>query len=157
MSLFRHHGYLAGCFSYVQDWPKTRLTKTNVKTDKSYSVVCYDVLFKNNKIRSCKDDITFHRHRYLCKTNTNDRPPQLICFWMFFVNTLTHPCYTQLHPRYTLLLGLVSNFKLTDPSWTICSFCFLYLSTTIFLQIRLCFTSLKKIKVDFFRGWWLGI
>ena len=36
--------------AFVQDWPKTRLTKTNVKTDKSYSVVCYEVLIKNKQI-----------------------------------------------------------------------------------------------------------
>ena len=35
---------------FVQDWPTTRLTKTNVKTDKSYSVVFYEVLFKNKQI-----------------------------------------------------------------------------------------------------------
>ena len=64
MSLFRHHGYLAGCFSYVQDWPKTRLTKTNVKTDKSYSLVFYDMFICLRTIKYLSHMISRNAHLF---------------------------------------------------------------------------------------------
>ena len=40
------------CSSYVQNLPTTRLTKTNVKTDKSYSLVFYDMFICLRTIKS---------------------------------------------------------------------------------------------------------